>query len=229
MRKTKKIVALIPLKGKSKSIPRKNIKKLGGKPLCYWVCSAIKRSKYIEKIYVSTEDEEIKSIVDSFKFGVDFVPEKVMEEKNISVLESVIMNFMRHTDDFDILLTFQATSPLTTSEHIDLAIEKFLNKKYDSLLTGVLVKRFYWTKDAKPLNYDYKKRPLRQNFEGTILENGAFWITKKEILKEHKNRLGGKIGVYEMPSHTALELDEPEDWDEMEKIIKKLYGRTKRK
>ncbi|MDO8590879.1 MAG: acylneuraminate cytidylyltransferase, partial [bacterium] len=72
---------------------------------------------------------------------------------------------------------------------------------------------------GKPLNYDYRKRPRRQEFPGVINENGAFYITKREILEKEKNRLGGKIGIYEMPEEKALDIDEPSDWPEAEKIL----------
>lgn len=221
-----KIVALVPLKGESRSIPRKNIKPLAGKPLCYWTCSAATNSKYVNQVYVSTEDEEIKKIVDSFGLGIKFIPEKLVMEKDVSVIESVIMNFMNYVNDFDVLITLQSTSAFTTLLDIDKAVEKFIKNGYDSMLTGVLMKRFYWTKDGKPLNYDYKKRPLRQVFEGTIMENGSFYITKKEILKKDKCRLGGKIGIYEMPKHTAIEIDEPSDWEDVERIFKKRKNET---
>jgi len=87
------------------------------------------------------------------------------------------------------------------------------------MLTGVVIKRFLWSKDGKPLNYDYKERPMRQQFEGSIIENGAFYITKKEILENEKNRLGGTIGVFVMPEQNEVELDELADWEKLEKII----------
>ncbi|MDO8591170.1 MAG: acylneuraminate cytidylyltransferase family protein, partial [bacterium] len=189
----KKIVALIPLRGGSKGIPYKNIKPLAGKPLAFWACKAATESKYIDEVYVSTEDKKIKETVLSFGLGVKIVDRPKELAEDTSSTESVMLHFAEQVP-FDMLVTIQATSPFTETLDFDTAIEQFAEKKYDSLLTGVLYKKFYWTKNGKPLNYDYRKRPRRQEFPGVINENGAFYITKREILEKEKNRLGGKIG-----------------------------------
>ncbi|MBU6390096.1 acylneuraminate cytidylyltransferase, partial [Patescibacteria group bacterium] len=111
------------------------------------------------------------------------------------------------------------TSPATESEDLDKAIEQFFAKRDDSLLTGVLHKQFFWTPDGKPLNYDYMKRPRRQEFPGVVHENGAFYLTKKEILIKNRNRLGGKIGIFLLPESKAVDIDEPADWAVAEKNL----------
>jgi len=214
----KKIVALIPLRGESKSIPYKNIKEIAGKPLAYWTCSAAINSKNIDEVYVSTEDEKIKKTIQSMNLGIKIIDRPKEFAKDTSSTESVMIHFMKKVD-FDILVSIQATSPLTTSEDIDMAIEQFEKKGNDSLLTGVLIKKFFWTKDGTPLNYDYLKRPRRQDFEGVINENGAFYITKKEVLQKYRNRLGGKIGIYEMSADKIIDIDEPSDWEGAEKLL----------
>lgn len=213
-----KIVALVPLRGGSKSIPYKNIKKIAGKPLAYWVCDAAKKSKYIDEVYVSTEDEKIKDVINSFGLGIKIIdrPPELATDKALT--DSVMLHFATKVN-FDILVTLQATSPLTTDNNINKAIEQLVEDKSDSLLTGVLVKRFFWSEDGKALNYDYLHRPMRQDFKGTIMENGAFYITKREILEKYKNRLGGKISVFRMPEETTVEIDEPEDWEVVEKLL----------
>jgi N-acylneuraminate cytidylyltransferase len=85
----------------------------------------------------------------------------------------------------------------------------------------VLHKKFFWTPDAKPLHYDYKKRPQRQEFEGVVHENGAFYLTKRPILETEKNRLGGDIGMYLFPEERGIDIDEPEDWIAAEKLLRK--------
>jgi len=122
---------------------------------------------------------------------------------------------------FDTLVTIQGTSPLTSSDDLDFALEQFFAAGNDSLFTGVISKRFFWNFDGSPVNYDYKNRPRRQDFSGTIVENGAFYITTRDILQEESNRLGGKIGVFVMPEETLTEIDELEDWDIVEKFLLK--------
>lgn len=216
-----KTVALIPLRGGSKSILRKNIKLLAGKPLCYWVCYAASQAKGIDTVYVSTDDAEIRDTVLSLGLGIKIIDRPAEFAQDTSSTESVMLHFMEEVPDFDLLITLQATSPLTTSEDIDNAINHFSKNNLDSLLTAVRTKRFFWTEGGKAINYDYLNRPRRQDFDGFMMENGAFYITKKNILKDKKNRLGGKIGVFEMREETAIEIDEPLDWYILEKLILK--------
>lgn len=219
MKNTKrKIVALIPLRGGSKSIPYKNIKEIAGKPLAYWALFAAVNAKNIDEVYVSTEDEKIKKTIKSFNLKIKIIDRPKELANDTSSTESVMLHFMDNVN-FDILVTIQATSPFTTNEDIDKAIEQFTKDGNDSLLTGVLVKKFFWTKNGMPLNYDYLNRPRRQDFEGVINENGAFYITKKEVLQNYKNRLGEKIGVYEMSADKIIDIDELSDWEIAEKLL----------
>ena len=94
------------------------------------------------------------------------------------------------------------------------------------MFTGVLEKQFHWEFNSKghviPVNYDYKNRPRRQEFEGLIAENGACYINSVKNIRREKCRISGKIGAYEHPSYTAYEIDEPEDWIIVEELMKKF-------
>ncbi|HEY4499163.1 MAG TPA: acylneuraminate cytidylyltransferase, partial [Candidatus Paceibacterota bacterium] len=81
--------------------------------------------------------------------------------------------------------------------------------------------KLYWTTEGKPLNYNPLERPRSQEWKGTITENGAFYITRPSTLKKFKNFLGGKIGIYEMDAETSIDIDEPSDWEEAEKLMRK--------
>lgn len=219
-----KIVSLIPLRWWSKSIPYKNIKMIWWKPLCSRTIEASLWSKYINETRISTDDKKIKDIVGKTWAKIIDRPEEYANDT--ASTESVMLHFMQNTD-FDIVVTIQATSPLTTSEDIDKAIELFLKNKYDSLVTWVKTKRFFWNINWEALNYEYKKRPRRQDFEWTIMENWAFYITKREILQSHKNRLGGNIWIYEMDESTAVEIDEPNDRSIVENLLLKKHNISK--
>ena len=81
--------------------------------------------------------------------------------------------------------------------------------------------RFFWNSDGTSKNYDYKNRPRRQNFDGMLMENGAFYINTVANIKSSGNRLSGKIGIYEMPEYTAAEIDEPDDWIVLENLMRR--------
>ena len=217
-------IAFIPVRCGSKSIPLKNIRNFCGKPLIYWNLKELEKAKYIDEVYVATDCSEIEEVVNSF----DFIKVKIYrrEAKNATDMastESVIIEFInkQNFENNDLLILVQATSPFTQSSDFDHAIEKLRKEKKDSLLTCARVKRFFWNEDGTPLNYDYKDRPRRQDFSGVLIENGAFYVNKIENIKKFKNRLSGKIAIYEMPEFTSMELDEEDDWFIAERLMKK--------
>src|SRR3981189_330025 len=104
-----KIVGLIPLRGGSQRIPNKNIKPIAGKPLAYWVCAAATKSRYIDQVYVSTENQHIAQIVRSFDLGVEIVERPLFLATHASSTDDVIRHFTNEVA-FDVLATIQATS-----------------------------------------------------------------------------------------------------------------------
>ncbi len=211
-------VALIPLRGGSKSIPKKNIKPLCGKPLSAWVLEAAAGSRQIDAVYISTDSVEIADVVRKLDLCVRVIIRPAEFATDEASTESVMLHFMTQVE-FNMLVTIQATSPLLKSSDLDEAISQFQEQRLDSMLSAVQSKRFFWNKDATPINYDPLHRPRRQDFAGTLMENGAFYITKREILERSRCRLGGRIGIFEMDESTAVEIDEPDDWQRVERLI----------
>lgn len=225
------IIAFVPVRGGSKGIPHKNIKLFLGKPLVYWILNELELTKSIDKIILATECCNIKAIVESFNFKkVQIFDRSIANATDSSSTESVILEFLDYSeiDKGDTLLLAQATSPLTTAKNYTQSIELFKSGNYDSVLSCAKVKRFFWNENGKPINYDYKRRPRRQDFKGSLVENGAIYISKVENVLNYKNRISGKIGVYEMPEFTSIELDENEDWIIAESLMKKhILGNKK--
>lgn len=217
-------IAFIPVRCGSKSIPFKNIKEFCGKPLVYWNLEALEKSNNIDEIFVATDCEEIKDIVNSFGFSKVKVYDR--DEENASdtaSTESVMLEFINKQNfkDNDLFFLVQATSPLTQTKDFDKALETLKNENADSLLTCIRTKRFFWDKNAKAINYDFINRPRRQDFDGLFMENGAFYINSVGNIKKDKNRLSGKIAIYEMEEFTAVEIDEEDDWLIAEKMMYK--------
>ena len=219
-----KTIAFIPVRCGSKSIPFKNIKPFCGKPLVYWVLKAAVDCKKIDLIYVSTDCDEIEEVVTSFSFGNVKVHKRALKNaQDTSATEDVMLEFLAENSHLRnaIFVLLQATSPLVTSDDLDKAFLQYGTDKPDTLLSCVRIKRFLWGKDGKPLNYDYTCRPRRQDFEGILVENGAFYISPVADILKHKNRLSGKVSIYEMPEYTYVELDEEDDWVVAENLMKK--------
>ena len=129
------------------------------------------------------------------------------------------------------LRVLQATSPMTKSTDINLALKKLRSENYDSLLSVVKTHRFTWSKNGESLNYDYRNRPRRQDFYGLLIENGAIYCTTQKGLMNSRNRLSGKIGTFEMVEETLSEIDSETDWSIIEQLLiskfktKKSLGR----
>ena len=133
------------------------------------------------------------------------------------MLEYMNKSNLKPEDKFFLI---QATSPLLTSEQIDSMYDKFIKSGADSIFSGVVEKQFHWfRKDGvRPVNYDYKNRPRRQEFEGLVAENGACYINSVGNIKRDKCRLSGNITFFELPF--SCEIDEETDWKIVEAIMK---------
>ena len=220
------VIAFIPARGGSKSIPKKNIKSFCGKPLIFWNLQELQKS-VVKEIIVATDNEEIKDIVNSFNFSkVKLYNRNSKNSEDTSSTESVMLEYISQSNlsDADTFMLVQATSPFTQASDFNEALSLF--KDYDSVLSCCESKRFSW-KDGKALNYDIYNRPRRQDFKGTMIENGAFYISSVSAIKETKNRISGAIGVYQMPEYTYTEIDEHEDWIVAESLMKRFVLKNK--
>ncbi|QHT69574.1 acylneuraminate cytidylyltransferase family protein [Rhodocytophaga rosea] len=218
-------IAFIPVRCGSKSIPFKNIKDFCGKPLIYWNLKALQDCTKVDKIYVATDCSEIEQVAKSFGFSkVEVYRRQVENATDTASTESVMLEFLEwkavQFQEEDIFILVQATSPFTSTRDFTEALQLFQKDALDSLLTCVRTKRFFWNKEGTPINYDYRSRPRRQDFPGMLMENGAFYVSTIQAIMVSKNRLSGKIGIYEMSEDTAIELDEESDWLIAEQIMK---------
>jgi N-acylneuraminate cytidylyltransferase len=137
--------------------------------------------------------------------------------------ESAMIEFaLNH--EFEYMVLIQATSPLLSSEDLKSGLLQYRIKDADSLLSVVRQRRFIWQPGEDgfvfPENYDPLIRPRRQEFNGFLVENGAFYICSRRLLLDTGSRLAGRITAYIMPEDTYHELDEPTDWPIVERLIK---------
>ncbi|MBX3617946.1 N-acylneuraminate cytidylyltransferase [Nitrosomonas sp.] len=212
-------VAFMPLRANSKSIIDKNVRAIAGRPLFAWSLEQAIASQCFHEIYVATDSERIREkVLNEFPAGVTVLDRSAGTCTDTASTESAMLEFKQQVA-FDVLCLIQATSPLTRAEDFVAAKHKFLNENLDSLLTAVQSKRFYWTGDGTPINYDPLKRPRRQDFAGCLMENGAFYFTRLKILEDFGNRLGGRIGIHEMAPETTIEIDDETDWIIVEQLL----------
>ena len=225
-------VAFLPVRGGSKSIPLKNIKSICGKPLVYWTVKAACGCKFLDKVYVATDSEQIKTTVENFKKNtedrifdkVEVIGRSAESASDTASTEFALLEFAEEYE-FENVVLVQATSPLLQSSDLDRGFEAFFTLGTDSVLSVVKQKRFNWMNDengySHPTNYDVFKRPRRQEFDGYLVENGAFYINSKNRLIKSKNRISGNIKAVEMNEDTFFEIDELSDWFIIEALMKK--------
>ena len=218
------VTAFIPVRGGSKSIPLKNIKPFCGKPLVCWNIEALENCAEVDRIIVATDSDEIENTVGKFNYKKTKIYRRSKENaSDTASTESVMLEYINaaQMSNDEIFMLVQATSPLTQTEDFTGGLKKYFSGQYDSILTCVRNYRFFWNTDGTSKNYDYKNRPRRQNFDGMLMENGAFYINMVANIKLSGNRLSGKIGIYEMPEYTAAEIDEPDDWIVLENLMRR--------
>jgi len=219
------IVAIVPARGGSKGIPGKNVRLFCGRPLLYWVCRAAQDCPAIDAVYVSTDSDEIATVARGLGLDkvrvIDRAPDTATDTAST---ESVLLDFAQRVD-FSHLVLLQATSPLLTATELNEGLTRIAQGSCDSVFSAVRQKRFRWTVDASGAahaeNYDPLIRPRRQDHDGFLVENGAFYITSRERLLESRCRMSGRIEVIEMAEETYFELDDLTDWTIMEGLMRR--------
>lgn len=221
------ILAIIPARGGSRGVPRKNIRPLAGRPLLVHTIAQALAARCITRLVVSTDDTEIGAIARQNGAEVIWRPAEISGDT--ATTESALLHALdtlQVTGDYtpDLVVLLQCTSPLRLPGDIDRAVEMLLESGADSLLSVVPFSRFLWRIGAdgrpQPYNYDYRRRPRRQEYaSGLYMENGAIYIMRPRVLREEHNCLGGRIVCYVMHPLTAVEIDAPEDFALVEAIL----------
>ncbi len=222
------MLALIPLRGGSKGIPKKNIKMLAGKPLCQWAIDSALESQVFDRIIVSTDSTEIADTV--YKWNgtkVDIMIRPAELAQDDTPTEKVMLH-IAETEAFETMCLIQATCPLTEPYDFREARAKFLSWGCDSMLTVTELKRFVWEPVVNglvtPVNYDPRHRPMREKIDELYVETGNFYFTKRWVLEELKSRLDGMIGRYIIDKERAVDIDDLRDFAEAEFYLR---GRMK--
>ena len=216
-------IAFIPIRSGSLGISNKNIKDFCGKPLVYWVTKAASDCELIGDVYVAVDCDEYEKIIRDFNLPNVFIFRRDFRTaQSNSTTEQVLLEFTNKLFYVvkDRIVLLQATSPLTTSQDLTNALNEFDSSHCDSMLSVVTFKRFFWRKSGVPYNYVINERPLRQQWEGTLLENGSFYVNSVENIMKDRCRLSGKVYTYVLPEWHQYEIDGTEDWKVMENIFR---------
>lgn len=206
------IIAIIPARGGSKGIPKKNTIDFYGQPLISRSIQQAKAAQHIKEVYVSTDDKEIAEVSENYGAKIIWRPAELATDTSSS--EDALLHAVDQIEKqggIDLVVFLQATSPLRDPEDIDGAIDKLITEGADSLFSAALLDDFcLWEfKDDKlrGLTFDPHNRGRRQDRKPLFLENGSIYVFRPEILRSYNNRLGGKIAIYEMPFWKSYEID----------------------
>ena len=225
-------IAIVPARGGSKGLPRKNVRPLMGEPLIAHTIRQSLRSELISRTFVSTDSDEIASIAVQHGAEVIWRPSDISGDEATSeqALNHALDELERRESYVPELVAFlQCTSPIRREHDIDRAIETLIDSSSDSLLSVCRFHRFIWRiKQEAPVsqNYDFRSRQLRQDLSPEFMENGAIYVFKPWVLREFDNRLGGKIQLYEMDYFSSFEIDTMEDFILCEAILQRIRDLT---
>ena len=234
MTTTRCILGLITARGGSKGLPRKNILPLAGKPLIAWTLEAARRSRRVDRVVVSTDDQEIASVSRQWGAEVPFIRPAELARDESGHMDVVIhaVDWLAREQHYcpDYVLLLQPTSPLRSTEDIDAAVDLILARGADSLIGICEVQQHPYlvrkiTEEGRLADFMADVPPpgsterRRQNWPPAYVENGAIYLTRTTVLLERRTFLPEKTIPYIMPMQRSLEIDNAWDMRLVEAVI----------
>lgn len=219
-----KVACLIPARGGSKRLPRKNLLPIGGKPLVVHSIDGARGSRRVDRVVVSTDDPELERVARAAGAEVVRRPPEISGDSASS--ESALLHALDSLESHgyapDLLVFLQPTSPVRRPDDIDRAIERFESSGADSLFSACRNDKLLWRMEngrPRSLNYDYRTRKRDQEFPEEYRENGSIYVFTPALLRRENNRMGGKIVIYEMDFWSSFQVDDENDVKLMEWIM----------
>lgn len=228
------VLAVIPARGGSKSIPRKNIKLLAGKPLIAWTIEAALQSQMFSRVIVSTDDKEIAEVARDWGAEVPFMRPVELAQDNIPgiapILHAIEWLAVNEQDQSDLVMCLQPTSPLRIAQDIQSALELQFDKNADGVVSVCPVKDHpYWMKqlnsDGRMCDFMTLDRPVlrRQDLPLVYALNGAIYLAPRDVLLVRKTWYTDKTYAYVMPPERSLDIDTVWDWWMVELALKEKH------
>ncbi|OME87131.1 acylneuraminate cytidylyltransferase [Paenibacillus sp. FSL A5-0031] len=214
----KKCLAIIPARGGSKGVPRKNIREIAGKPLIAWTIEEAKKSKYIDRLVLSSEDSEIMEIARIHGCDVPFVRPAHLAQDETSSMD-MVFHVLNELPDYDYVVLLQPTSPLRSIEDIDGCIDVMLGLDAPSCVSMTEPEKSpYW---MYTLQENHRLQPLipeeptasrRQDLRKAYALNGAVYAASVDLLVEAKSFVTNDTVAYIMPKNRSYDIDTEEDF-----------------
>ncbi len=220
------VLGIIPARGGSKTIPRKNLAPLAGKPLIVWTIQAALQSRLLSRLVVSTDDEEIAQV--AREAGAEIIKRPAEIATDTAHTEPALLHavdYLESTEGYvpEAVALLQCTSPLRGSNIIDAGITKLIETGCDVVMSVAPIQhpdKRGETRDGDIFvpEYDYGKRQFSQDVNEKYSENGALFVTRLEVLRKYQNRLGGEVRVLVMDPVRSIDVDDAADLALVEKV-----------
>lgn len=230
-----KILGIIPARGGSKGVPRKNIKLLAGKPLLQYTSDIAKESNFLTDFIISSDDSEILEVASKLNIEVPFVrPKELSDDRSssIDVVIHAIEELEKQNRFYDAVCLLQPTSPFREKGFIDLAIQKFINKNTDSLISVLKVPHEYnphWTFEQDNngnLRISTGEENIikrRQDLPNAYFRDGSIYLTKVNVIKNQESFYGKSITFIESNPDFYCNIDTLKDWEVAENLVKNNF------
>lgn len=217
MFQNKKILAIIPARGGSKGVPRKNIRLAGGKPLISWIIEAAQKSVYIDRLILSSDDDEIIQVAQKCGCEVPFIRPYELAQDNSSISD-VVLHALNQIPGYDYVMVLQPTSPLTIEDDIDGCIELCISSGYKSLVSVTEPNKSpYWmfkmgpSNQLEPILGQKYLQKRRQDLPSAYIPTGAVYIAESIWFLHNKSFYSEMTSGYIIPSRRSLDIDTEDD------------------
>lgn len=204
--------AILPLRKNSKRLKKKNIKKIKGKPLYYYILETLIRSKLIKKIIITT-DYKIK--FNHKKLLIIKRPKNLTGNCNMNLVIKDVLNKLNYNE----FIQLHATSPLLKKTTIEKAIKYFKKTNYDSLFSVTKIQKRFWNDKSKPYNHKITNSPTTQSLKILFEENSGFYIFNKKTFLKKNNRIGTNPKLFEISKREAIDIDDSDDFEIVRKML----------
>jgi CMP-N,N'-diacetyllegionaminic acid synthase len=218
------VIAIIPARGGSKGIPKKNIKLLLGSPLIAYTIELAKKNHFFDKVVVSTDSDEISEV--SRTYGIDVVSRPSELSGDLSRTEGALIHVLDYYKnkgiEFDTVVTIEATSPMRTEKTINKCIDRFINTDCDSLVTVYEDRSYFWRENSlnklSPLFTDQARR--RQDRKPLYKEAGVIYITSVDVLRKNNSIIGNNPIHYVVDEQEAIDINTNVDFFIVDNLMK---------
>lgn len=213
------VVAIIPARGGSQGVVRKNLQRVGGVPLVARAVAAARACPAVNRVVVTTDDDDIAAV--AAEWGAEIVERPAELAGDEASSESALLHALDVLEarriDVGILAFLQATSPFIDVLALDDAVQLVRSRRRDSVFSAVETYGFLWQKGAgdaaEPVDHELDVRPRRQDREPHFFETGGFYVVRAAGFRASRHRFFGSVGIAEVPARTAIEID---SFDELE-------------